>query len=132
MNAMVDTTNPGRGVSVRVLLAAVAAAVVLTATVAWLFLRQPAESADGEDHENDLPAGVVELTPEVQKNAALGLVQVVSRRLPTTIDVTGNVAADDARVAHIRPLARGPVERVWVRLGERVKKDQPLATYDNI
>ncbi len=46
--------------------------------------------------------------------------------------MTGSVAAEDARIAHIRPLARGLIERVWVSLGERVTKGQPLATYDNI
>ncbi len=74
----------------------------------------------------------MELTPDAQKNAALGLAPVEVRPLPTTIDVTGSVAAEDARVAHIRPLARGLIERVWVSLGERVTKGQPLATYDNI
>jgi cobalt-zinc-cadmium efflux system membrane fusion protein len=74
----------------------------------------------------------VELSPEAIKNAGLTIVDVASRQLPTTIDVTGSVTAEDARVAHIRPLARGLVERVWVSLGERVTRGQPLATYDNI
>jgi cobalt-zinc-cadmium efflux system membrane fusion protein len=74
----------------------------------------------------------VELSPEAMTNAGLTIAAVTSRPLPTTIDMTGGVTAEDARVAHIRPLARGLVERVWVSLGERVTRGQPLATYDNI
>ncbi|MGE3403426.1 MAG: efflux RND transporter periplasmic adaptor subunit [Vicinamibacterales bacterium] len=132
MNAT-ETTRPRYGVSVPVLLTAIAVTAVLSGAAAWLLFRpSPAAPATTEAHENEPPAGQVELTPEAQGNAALGLVAVEARRLPTTIDVTGTVTADDARVAHIRPLARGLIERVWVRLGERVKKGQPLATYDNI
>ena len=133
MNATTEATRPRHGVSVRVLLAAIGATAALSGAGAWLMLRPSADiPAAADEHENEPPAGVVELTPEAQRNAALGLVTLEARRLPTTIDVTGTVTADDARVAHIRPLARGLVERVWVRLGERVKKGQPLATYDNI
>ena len=117
----------------RALLVAVAVTAVLTGTAAWLMLRPATAGPEvAEEHADELPAGVVELTPDAQKNAALGLRAVEVRPLPTTIDVTGSVAAEDARVAHIRPLARGLIERVWVSLGERVTKGQPLATYDNI
>ena len=133
MNAITDTNPNEPGISMRALLVAVAATAVLTGTAAWLMLR-PATAVPevAEEHADELPAGVVELTPDAQENAALGLAPVEARRLPTTIDVTGSVAAEDARIAHIRPLARGLIERVWVSLGERVTKGQPLATYDNI
>lgn len=133
MNAITDTNPKEPGITLRVLLVAVGVTAVLTGTVAWLLLRpSTAGPAATEAHADDLAPGVVELTPDAQKNAVLGLRAVDVRPLPTTIDVTGTVTADDARVAHIRPLARGLVERVWVRLGERVTKGQPLATYDNI
>jgi cobalt-zinc-cadmium efflux system membrane fusion protein len=35
-------------------------------------------------------------------------------------------------VAHVRPLARGLIEKVFVRLGDRVKAGQSLVRYDNI
>ena len=133
MTAMTDTTRTERGISLQVLFAAIGVTAVLTGTLAWLYLKPPTETAAASaEHENESPAGVVELTPEAQRNATLGLIKAEERRLPTTIDLTGGVTADDARVAHIRPLARGLIERVWVRLGERVTKGQPLATYDNI
>lgn len=132
MSVTTESSRPISGISPIVLLAAVLATALVTATIAWFALRPAQESAAVEDHADELPPGVVELTPEAQKNAALDVATVATRRLPLTIDVTGDVTADDARVAHIRPLARGLVERVWVRLGERVTKGQPLATYDNI
>jgi cobalt-zinc-cadmium efflux system membrane fusion protein len=133
MNAISDANPNEPGISTRALLVAVAVTAVLTGTGAWLLLRPATTGPEvTEEHTDELPAGVVELTPDAQRNAALGLAPVAVRRLPTTIDVTGSVAAEDARVAHIRPLARGLIERVWVSLGQRVTKDQPLATYDNI
>ena len=133
MNAITDTTPNGSGISLRALLLAVAVTAVLTGTAAWLLLRNSTAGPEvAAEHAEELPAGVVELTPVAQKNAALGLAAVEVRPLPTTIDVTGSVAAEDARIAHIRPLARGLIERVWVSLGQRVAKGQPLATYDNI
>ena len=133
MTAITDTTRTERGISLQVLFAAIGVTAVLTGALAWRYLTPPTEpAATGAEHENEPPAGVVELTPVAQQNANLGLVKAEERLLPTTIDLTGGVTADDARVAHIRPLARGLIERVWVRLGERVTKGQPLATYDNI
>ena len=133
MNSTTDQGPPFSGVSVRTLLLAIGVTALLTGVGAWSWLRPASNTPpDTEAHADSLPPGVVELSPEAIKNAGLTAVDVASRQLPTTIDVTGSVTAEDARVAHIRPLARGLVERVWVSLGERVTRGQPLATYDNI
>lgn len=133
MNSMTDQGPPPSGVSVRTLLLAIGVTALLTGVGAWIWLRPASDTPpDTEAHADSLPPGVVELSPEAIKNAGLTAVDVASRQLPTTIDATGSVTAEDARVAHIRPLARGLVERVWVSLGERVNRGQPLATYDNI
>jgi len=89
---------------------------------------QPAEEA-GPDA---LPPGIVEMAEAAQRNAGLQTVTVSSRVLPATIDVTGVVAPDDARVSHVRPLARGLIEEVGVTLGARVARGQMLVAYDNI
>ena len=133
MNSLAEPTAPPSGVSIRTLLMAIGVTALLTGVGAWIWLRPASDApSETEAHADNLPAGVVELSPEAIKNAGLTAVDVASRQLPTTIDVTGSVTAEDARVAHIRPLARGLVERVWVSLGERVTRGQPLATYDNI
>ena len=42
------------------------------------------------------------------------------------------VSPDEGRLAHIRPLSRGIIEKVYVRRGARVREGQPLVRYDNI
>ena len=101
--------------------------------LSWAFLRRPSPDGPAEArHANELPAGVVEITPEAQKNARIEVLPAAARTLPVSLEVTGTVAVDDAKVAHVRPLARGVVERVSVRLGDRVRKGDALATYDNV
>jgi len=48
------------------------------------------------------------------------------------IKATGSVQAVDSRIAHLRPLARGPVQQVLVKAGDQVAKDQVIARIDNI
>lgn len=115
----------------RILLTVIAGGVIIAAIVAW---RQFATSGNAapSTETSALPPGVVELPPEAQRNAALKTAQVNRITLPTVVDLTGTVAADDSRVAHIRPLARGVIEDVSVRLGDRVREGQALVGYDNI
>ena len=54
------------------------------------------------------------------------------RPMETSLQVTATVAPDQTRIAHVRPLARGVVEEVFVQLGDRVKEGDPLISYDNI
>lgn len=135
MNTTPSTNHDGGGISVRVLLMAVGVTAALAGGTAWVLLPlvHPADAvADATEAHPELPPGEVELSEAAQKNAGMVIAAVQTQRLPTTVDVTGSVAPDEARVAHIRPLARGLVEQVWVKLGDRVTQGQPLATYDNI
>ena len=93
----------------------------------------PAAAAEeAEEHADELPSGVVEVPVAAQRNAGLATLTVERRTLPATIEVTGAVAPDEARVGHIRPLARGVIEDIAVSLGARVTRGQTLATYDNV
>lgn len=98
----------------------------------WLFTNTPAVEPAAEEHAADLPAGVVEIPEAAQTNADIETTPAATMNLPATLEVTGIVTADDSRVAHVRPLARGVVETIAVSLGSRVTKGQPLLTYDNI
>ena len=107
--------------------------IVLGGGVVWLFSDRPAaESASEEEHADDLPAGVVEIPDAAQKNANVEIARVNSTVLPGQLEVTGIVTPDESRVAHVRPLARGVVEKIGVSLGSRVTQGQPLLTYDNV
>lgn len=121
------------GISPLALVVAMLVTAVVVGSTVWLSMRPPRLA---ESQETASPAaatvGTVTLTPEAQRNGGIQIVTADTRRVPSTIDVTGSVTAPDTSVAHVRPLARGLIEQVSVRLGERVRKGQALATYDNI
>lgn len=94
--------------------------------------KAPRTAADTQAAHEDAEEGVVRIPLEAQKGSGLEVQQAVLRKIQTTLRVTGTVAPDQTRVAHIRPLARGVVEEVFVQLGDRVQKGDPLVSYDNI
>lgn len=49
-----------------------------------------------------------------------------------SLPAVGTVQPINTRIAHVRPLARGRIIDVFVRVGDRVRAAQPLATFDNI
>jgi len=91
----------------------------------------PAAEQAGE-HAQELPPGIVEIPETAQRSAGLQVMTPEKRVMPATIEVTGAVAADESKVVHIRPLARGVIESIAVSLGARVTRGQALLTYDNI
>lgn len=116
-----------------VAIALLAGLVVGAATMYMMRGDRPSTaSAEPAAEHAELPTGVVEVTEAAQKNAGVELVAVKTARLPATLEVTGIVSADETRVAHVRPLARGVVEKIGVSLGSRVETGQSLLTYDNI
>lgn len=125
-----DDGRPRVGLAIA---AALIAGVALGAGVMFLMRGNAtlAPAAEAEDHV-ELPAGVVEVTEAAQKNAGVEVAAVKTTTLPATLEVTGIVAPDESRVAHVRPLARGVVEKIAATLGTRVTAGQALLTYDNI
>ena len=85
-----------------------------------------------EDEHEGVAAGAIRIPLEAQKSSGLEVQQAAMHTIRTTLQVTGTVAPDQTRVFHIRPLARGVVEKVFVQLGDRVRKGDPLVSYDNI
>ena len=113
------------------LVAALVAGLAFGGILVWAFSDTEEPAQEAEEH-TELPPGVVELPLQAQKNANVQIVPASAATLPTTMEVTGSVAPDEARIAHIRPLARGVVQSVAVRLGDRVSAGQALATLDNV
>ncbi len=74
----------------------------------------------------------VEISPKSQKEVGIAVESAAFRNLADTLSATGTVREDPVRVAHIRPLARGLIEKAYVRLGDRVSAGDPLVEYDNI
>jgi cobalt-zinc-cadmium efflux system membrane fusion protein len=90
----------------------------------------PAES--GVAAESDSSPDTVQIAPESQKEVGIDFETIGFRSLSDILFATGVVSEDPLRVAHIRPLARGLIEKTYVRLGDRVSKGDPLVEYDNI
>lgn len=89
-----------------------------------------AEEAHPDKHIEE--ANVVELSVEAQKRAGITVVAVRTETVGAEIKATGSIQPVDSRILHLRPLARGPVQQVLVRVGDQVAKDQVLARIDNI
>lgn len=82
--------------------------------------------------EEELLPDVVRIGSEAQAELGIAVETAISRSLQDTLYATGIVSEDPVRVAHIRPLARGIIEKNYVRLGDRVSAGDPLVEYDNI
>jgi cobalt-zinc-cadmium efflux system membrane fusion protein len=95
---------------------------------------KPAAAPAGTEKVNEAESSpdLVQITPESQKEVGITVESAALRNLQDTLSATGTVSEDPGRVAHIRPLARGVIEKAYVRLGDRVLAGDPLVEYDNI
>lgn len=90
----------------------------------------PAETHEGEHAAEE--EGIVEIPLQAQQESGIEVEQAMLRPFRDSLNVTGTVGPDQTRVTHVRPLARGVVDEVFVQLGDQVQKGQPLLSYDNI
>jgi cobalt-zinc-cadmium efflux system membrane fusion protein len=72
----------------------------------------------------------IDLSPEAARNFRLATATVARRPLARSIRVTGVVALNELRLAHINPLARGRVQVMEVAVGQRVRAGERLAILD--
>lgn len=89
---------------------------------------KPEASASEEKRES----GLIEMSIDAQKHVGLQVEPAQMRQLNEYLQVPGTVQATDTRVNNVRALARGRLHDVLVRVGDRVRAGQPLATYDNM
>jgi cobalt-zinc-cadmium efflux system membrane fusion protein len=91
-----------------------------------------AKSAPEKEEKAKGEANAIEISSEAQQRA--GIVVTPVARVPMTqfLQLTGSVQPVDSSVAHVRPLARGRLQEVRVKLGDRVATGQILAQFDNI
>lgn len=90
------------------------------------------EAAHAEENEEATVPGRVRMDPAAQKNIGLRLAPAQYRTLQRTIQATGIVSPNESRLAHVRPMARGRIVKLHVRLGDRVRAGQTLLVYDNV
>jgi cobalt-zinc-cadmium efflux system membrane fusion protein len=112
--------------------------LILAAAVAIAFYAgrttagAPAAHAEAREAWHGEPPGALTLTPEMKQKFGVKLAPAEIRSLGQTIQATGSVQANGSRTAHIRAIARGRIDGVYVRLGDRVRAGQRLLTYDNV
>lgn len=85
--------------------------------------------------ENEKPKGeanTVEMTPEAQQRAGVVVTPTALAPMAQRLQATGSVQPIDSSIAHIRPLTRGRLQEVLVKVGDRVPSGQVLAQLDNI
>ena len=109
----------------------IAAMLLLGLVVALTYVLRGKPTPSAKEAKPGDP-NVVELSPEAQRNANLGLTPVRDQKIEEMIKATGVVSPDETRVAHIFPLAQGIAEKPYVRLGDHVTAGQALLLYDNI
>ncbi len=89
------------------------------------------EKPRAEESSRSAP-NVVLVDADTQRQIGLKVEQVQLKATVQHIRATGVVGPNETRVARIRPLARGVIQKVYVRAGDRVRPGQPLVAYDNI
>ncbi|MDR4459088.1 MAG: efflux RND transporter periplasmic adaptor subunit [Nitrospirales bacterium] len=73
----------------------------------------------------------VDHVPE-QAHQRIRIEEVKERLTPHSVSAPGNVALDLAHVAKVSSRIPGQVDKIMVQLGDRVKKDQPLAAVESM
>lgn len=91
-----------------------------------------AAGAEGHPEKYIEEANVVELSLEAQRRAGIEVAPLAVGKVEARVVLTGTVQPIDNHVSQVRPLARGRITQVLVKVGDRVQKDQTLALFDNI
>lgn len=110
---------------------AVGAALIVAAILWWRPVSKPSPEVGTKAEEKTDP-NVVNMNLDAQHNIGLAVQSVRTGKVVENIQATGTVGPNETRVVPLRPLARGRVERVFVRFGDAVRKGQALVVYDNI
>jgi len=93
---------------------------------------RPPESSEKQEQKSSSASRNVVVKKAAQEQLGLSTTAAAVESLTEYLTVTGTVQPADSRVAHVRPIARGRLQNVLVRVGDRVRKGQPLAAFDNI
>ena len=90
------------------------------------------EQGSAPEAETKKETSTVEMKAEAQEHVGLRVEAAKITELNEYLQVTGTVQAIDTRVGQVRPVARGRLQQVLVRVGDRVNAGQTLASFDNI
>ena len=93
-----------------------------------------ADAHEGHNHaaEGEHKAEHVKVEIDQQRANRFEFAEAQERTVARLITTTGTVAPNESRIARLRPLARGRILSVNVRIGDAVRKGQELLAYDNV
>ena len=74
----------------------------------------------------------LDMGTEAQKHIGLQTTPAQVRDLKEYLEVPGTVQAIDSRIGHVRSLAKGRMQSILAKVGDRVRRNQVLAQFDNI
>lgn len=89
------------------------------------------KEAKTEGHEHGGTEHVT-VSAEQQRANRFDFAAAEERSLARVIETTGSVGPNESRMARLRPLGRGRILSVKVRIGDTVRKGDELLAYDNI
>jgi cobalt-zinc-cadmium efflux system membrane fusion protein len=84
------------------------------------------------EHETKPESKLLEMSTQAQRHVGLQTTAVVFKQLQEYLRVVGTVQPIDTHIGHVRSLARGRVQQIRVRVGDRVGAGETLATFHNI
>ena len=94
------------------------------------------KNAEKEDHEeashHEEQPGILEITKEGQTKAGLVFAEAKNAEIRNVLHVNGRVVPDESRVVHVKPLATGRVEQIFVQPGSDVRAGQQLVAFDYV
>ena len=83
--------------------------------------------ADEDAGEAAMPVGTVKISPDKQQLIGVRTATVERKPLMRTVRTTGQLTADETRIAHVHVKISGYIDQVYVDyVGQLVKKGQPL------
>src|SRR5215216_6285524 len=127
--------NAARPLSARrrnlVLVAFVGVVAIIALIVLLVWSRNSKVESQQETAKSSESKGLgseVELSPEAISAAGIEIVGVTQRPAVSLLRVTGTIEANEQQIQNITPLVAGKAERVFVKLGDRVRAGTPLPT----
>src|SRR5215211_6731089 len=126
--------NKARALSARrrnlalVAIVGVVAIIALIVLLVWSRNSKVESQETAKSSESKGLSSEVELSPEAVSAAGIEIVGVTQRPAVPLLRVTGTIEANEQQTQNITPLVAGKVERVFVKLGDRVRAGTPLAT----
>jgi len=91
-----------------------------------------AEHSGHEGHDGHEEEGAVNLTPEVRREFGIELSRAAPGTLHEAVVLPGEVRFNKAAIAYATPRYDGTVQNIRVKLADRVKKGQVLATFESV